>query len=93
MFTIKLSRGLILKLIIASFLTVFTFTSFAMEAGPKDIDKMGEALVKSGMIKKADLPALKKKMQGISPEQWKQINGMVKKMGNDPAMMKKLQGK
>jgi hypothetical protein len=92
MFVLKVTRGLILRLFIASFLMIFTFSSFAMEAGPKDVDKMVNTLVSSGMIKKSDGEALRKKMKGMSADQWKQVNDMAKKMQSNPEMMKKMMG-
>lgn len=92
MFVLKVTRGLILRLIIASFLMIFTFSSFAMEAGPKDVDKMVNALVSSGMIKKSDGDTLRKKMKGMSAEQWKQANDMAKKIQANPEILKNMAG-
>ena len=93
MFVLKITKGLVLRLFFASFLMILTLNTFAMEAGPKDVDKIVDALVKSGMMPKESANAMKAKMKGMSPEQWKQLNNTAKQLQANPELLKQVTGK
>ncbi|EQC44099.1 hypothetical protein [Bacteriovorax sp. DB6_IX] len=77
-----------MRLIIASFLTVLTLNTFAFEAGSKDVDKMVDALVKTGMIQADKAEMVRKQMKSMTAEDWKKANEMAKKFQANPELLK-----
>jgi len=93
MFVLKITRGFVLRLIVASLLMILTLNTFSMEAGPKDVEQIVNTMVKSGMIPASSAKALKEKMKNMSPEQWKQMNDTAKKLQGNPQLLNDITNK